>query len=58
MIGTQAEVTYLDYSDVPLINQDIEFPEPEAVGRLRATVKAADASGCSRLSIISVIQDT
>ena len=43
MIGTQAEVTYLDYSDVPLINQDIEFPEPEAVGRLRATVKEADA---------------
>ena len=43
MIGTQAEVNYLDYSDVPLINQDIEFPEPEAVGRLRATVKAADA---------------
>jgi NAD(P)H-dependent FMN reductase len=42
MIGMQAEVTYLDYSDVPLINQDIEFPEPEAVGRLRATVKEAD----------------
>ena len=42
MIGTQAKVTYLDYSDVPLINQDIEFPEPEAVGRLRATVKEAD----------------
>ena len=42
MIGSQAEVTYLDYSDVPLINQDIEFPEPEAVGRLRATVKEAD----------------
>ena len=42
MIGTQAEVTYLDYSDVPLINQDIEFPEPEAVGRLRTAVKEAD----------------
>ena len=42
MIGSQANVTYLDYSDVPLINQDIEFPEPEAVGRLRATVKEAD----------------
>ena len=42
MIGKQADVTYLDYSDVPLINQDIEFPEPEAVGRLRATVKEAD----------------
>ena len=42
MIGSQADVTYLDYSDVPLINQDIEFPEPESVGRLRATVKEAD----------------
>ena len=42
IIGSQAEVTYLDYSDVPLINQDIEFPEPEAVSRLRATVKEAD----------------
>ena len=42
MIGTQANVTYLDYTDVPLINQDIEFPEPEAVGRLRTAVKEAD----------------
>ena len=42
IIGTQANVTYLDYSDVPLINQDIEFPEPEAVGRLRTAVKEAD----------------
>ena len=42
MIGSQAEVTYLDYSDVPLINQDIEFPEPETVSRLRAIVKEAD----------------
>ncbi|MBQ6917166.1 MAG: NAD(P)H-dependent oxidoreductase, partial [Prevotella sp.] len=25
MIGARAEVTYLDYKDVPLINQDIEF---------------------------------
>ena len=42
MIGARAEVTYLDYKDVPLINQDIEFPEPAAVGRLRAAVKEAD----------------
>lgn len=42
MIGARAEVTYLDYKDVPLTNQDIEFPEPEAVCRLRATVKEAD----------------
>ena len=43
MIGARAEVTYLDYSDVPLINQDIEFPEPEAVSRLRSAVREADA---------------
>ena len=43
MIGARAKVTYLDYTDVPLINQDIEFPEPEAVGRLRAAVSQADA---------------
>ena len=43
MIGTRATVTYLDYTDVPLINQDIEFPEPEAVTRLRAAVGEADA---------------
>ena len=43
MIGARAEVTYLDYTDVPLINQDIEFPEPEAVASLRAAVKEADA---------------
>lgn len=42
MIGARAEVNYLDYTDVPFINQDIEFPEPEAVGRLRAIVREAD----------------
>lgn len=42
MIGARAQVTYLDYTDVPLINQDMEFPEPVAVGRLRASVKEAD----------------
>lgn len=43
MVGTRAEVTFLNYRDVPLMNQDIEFPEPEAVARLRAAVKDADA---------------
>ena len=43
MIGTRAEVIYLDYRDVPLMNQNIEFPEPEAVARLRAAIKEADA---------------
>ena len=42
IIGSRAEVTYLDYTDVPPINQDIEFPEPENVGRLRTAVKETD----------------
>ena len=31
MLAGHATVEYLDYSDVPLMNQDIEFPAPEAV---------------------------
>ena len=31
MLSGRAMVEYLDYSDVPLMNQDIEFPAPEAV---------------------------
>ena len=42
MIGRKAEVTYLDYSDIPFMNQDLEVPEPEAVNRLRKTVADAD----------------
>ena len=37
-----AEVTYLDYTDVPFINQDIEYPAPAAVAKLRETVANAD----------------
>ena len=39
----KAEVSYLDYANVPFINQDIEFPAPPMVARVRETVKAADA---------------
>jgi len=42
MIGQSAIVTYLDYTDVPFVNQDIEYPAPEAVCRLRQTVAEAD----------------
>ena len=42
MIGGRAEVTYLDYAALPLMNQDLESPELEAVARLRAAVKEAD----------------
>ena len=43
MLTGRATVEFLDYSDVPLMNQDIEFPAPEAVKRVRKRVAEADA---------------
>lgn len=43
LIGDQAEFVLLDYQDVPFMNQDIEFPAPEPVKRVRKEVKEADA---------------
>jgi len=42
MIGGRAEVLELDYSDLPLLNQDIEQPELEVVARIRQAVSEAD----------------
>ena len=42
IIGRSAEVQELDYSDLPLLNQDIEQPEPAAVARIRKNI--ADSS--------------
>ncbi len=41
-VGGRADFELLDYADVPLMNQDIEFPAPDAVRRVREKVKAAD----------------
>ncbi|MBR1514240.1 MAG: NAD(P)H-dependent oxidoreductase [Bacteroidales bacterium] len=43
IIGDRAEVSELDYSDLPLINQDLEQPEPAAVARIRKAIGEADA---------------
>lgn len=43
MIGERAQCSVLDFSDVPMLNQDAEYPAPEAVARLRDSVAAADA---------------
>ena len=43
MLSGRATVDYLNYSDVPLMNQDIEFPAPETVTRVRKSVAEADA---------------
>ena len=42
ILGERAEVAYLEYTDLPYMNQDIEFPAPEAVERVRDQVKEAD----------------
>lgn len=38
----RAHVEILDWEDVPFMNEDIEFPAPEAVKRVRGKVEAAD----------------
>lgn len=43
IIGDRAEVSYLDWTDVPLMNQDIEWPVPQPVQRVRDAVLGADA---------------
>ena len=43
MIGNRAEVQELYYSDLPLLNQDVEQPEPAVVARIRKAVSEADA---------------
>lgn len=41
-LAGQASVTYLNYTNVLFINQDIEHPAPAAVTQLRETVAQAD----------------
>lgn len=42
MLQGKAEVTELDYSQVPFINQDEEYPAPQAVAGARKAVAEAD----------------
>ena len=42
MMAGKAEVEFLEYGDLPFLNQDIEFPAPEEVARIRSEVQKAD----------------
>ncbi|WKY44737.1 NAD(P)H-dependent oxidoreductase [Eubacteriaceae bacterium ES2] len=42
LIGDGVDFEILEYSDLPHMNQDIEFPAPAAVKRIREAVKSAD----------------
>lgn len=43
LLEGKAEVKYLDFADLPWINQDKEFPAPAEVARVRSEITAADA---------------
>lgn len=43
IIGDRAETSILEWADVPVLNQDEEFPAPAPVHRVRDAVSAADA---------------
>lgn len=42
IIGERAVFNLLEYQDIPMMNQDIEFPAPESVKRVREEVKSSD----------------
>jgi NAD(P)H-dependent FMN reductase len=41
-IKEYADVTFLEYGDIPYMNQDIEFPAPKSIQRVRDSVMEAD----------------
>ena len=42
-LGDRASVSVLDWSEVPVFNQDEEFPTPKSVAEARVAVNEADA---------------
>ena len=57
MLDGRATVEYLDYSDVPLMNQDYEFPAPEAVRGSGERWQRSMPFGYSLPNTITVTQD-
>ena len=43
IIAGQADVSYLDFRNIPFFNQDIESPAPAAVAKAREDILFADA---------------
>ena len=43
LIGNNAEIAFLDYSQIPFINQDIEYPAPEEIIKVREECINSDA---------------
>ena len=49
-LGDRASVSVLDWSEVPVFNQDEEFPTPKSVAEARVAVNERMRSGFSRPS--------
>ena len=55
MLADRFSITYLEFEDVPLMNQDLETSVPTSVSRVRQQILNADGLGFSHLNTISVI---
>lgn len=42
MLEDCVQISFLQYADIPFMNQDIEFPVPESIDRVRRAVREAD----------------
>jgi chromate reductase len=42
LVGDRADFTLLEYQDVPMMNQDMEYPAPDPVKRVRDAVRSSD----------------
>ncbi len=42
LVGNRAECSFLDYRNIPFMNQDLESPEPDEIKRVRAEIRRAD----------------
>lgn len=42
LISNRAQTSFLEYADIPYLNQDIEFPTPDPILRIRNKVNESD----------------
>ena len=42
LLRGKADVSFLEYADIPYLNQDIEYPAPEEIVRVREEISGAD----------------
>lgn len=42
LLNGKAEISFLDYTEIPYMNQDIEYPAPKEIARIRDEVSKAD----------------